>query len=340
MGGPLRRWRMPRVVHTAAYARARSSASRRRPRRRRKSTCPVCRYCHRPRSATARERTVKCQHRCGEQTDGSDAHRCCSIVNLAHPDILPRLLLRQRPGADAAVAPRNVPEPLRPDMWPLIVADKPLPAQTPVTEPLPLTRPVKPSDTIWPPEMATTALGRSVQVAAGAGRGPRAVEAPPPPPPPPLRSRLAAVRCARNARSATAPARGCATSSRAAAIFTAAGDRLVLLADAAADRALRQRRACLQTNTTPPRQKPPCGSSLRPATDLASTFPQPGPSCSTGLCRRRRSNQRSCKTCRACRSRQGRPVASYGYRRGTRSRRPPPDPSAKAPQVVAKKLIS
>ena len=57
-----------------------------------------------------------------------------------------------------------MPAPLRPDMCPLIVADMPLPDQTPVTEPLPLTRPVKPSDDIWPPEMATTALVLSVQV--------------------------------------------------------------------------------------------------------------------------------------------------------------------------------
>jgi hypothetical protein len=73
-------------------------------------------------------------------------------------------------------------------MRPVTVADKPLPAHTPRTDPLPLTVPVKPSETILPPEIATTAVVWSEQVVR-----PKDAEAHVPsklllpPPPPPLR---------------------------------------------------------------------------------------------------------------------------------------------------------
>jgi hypothetical protein len=59
---------------------------------------------------------------------------------------------------------RNEPEPLRPDMRPLMLAEMPLPAHTPLTEPLLLTRPEKPVPDIWPPEMVTTSVVLSEQV--------------------------------------------------------------------------------------------------------------------------------------------------------------------------------
>ena len=68
----------------------------------------------------------------------------------------------------------------------MTVADRPLPAHTPRTAPLPLTVPVKPSETIRPPEIATTAVVLSEQVVR-----PKDAEAQVPsklpPPPPPLR---------------------------------------------------------------------------------------------------------------------------------------------------------
>jgi hypothetical protein len=83
-----------------------------------------------------------------------------------------------------------VPPPLRPEICPLTVADRPLPDQTPETEPLPLTRPENPSDDIWPPEMATVALVLSVQVVpTEALLHIPSKPPPPPPPPPPPRSR-------------------------------------------------------------------------------------------------------------------------------------------------------
>jgi hypothetical protein len=111
-------------------------------------------------------------------------------------DILPPHCLQRHYCFDSVQVPTqpslrvNVPEPLRPDMCPLTLADKPLPAQTPLTEPLLLTRPVNPSDTIFPPEIATTALVRSEQVRPALAEAHVPSKLPPPPPPPPPRSRF------------------------------------------------------------------------------------------------------------------------------------------------------
>ena len=81
---------------------------------------------------------------------------------------------------------RNVPDPLLPEIRPLTVADRPLPAHTPRTDPLPLTVPVKPSETILPPEMATTAVVLSEQVVRpneAEAQVPSKLLLPPPPPP-------------------------------------------------------------------------------------------------------------------------------------------------------------
>src|SRR5262249_18897269 len=80
---------------------------------------------------------------------------------------------------------RNVPEPLLPDMRPLTVAEMPLPAQMPLTEPPLVTRPVKPVPDIWPPEMVTTSEVVSGQVRpadAEAHRPSKLLTLAPPPP--------------------------------------------------------------------------------------------------------------------------------------------------------------
>ena len=96
----------------------------------------------------------------------------------------------------------------------------PLPAQTPLTEPLPLTRPVKPVPDIWPPEMVTTSVVLSEQVR------------------PKLAESIAVKVAAATAAAAWLRGRSLAGLRSPAAVL-APGHRLVLLADAAAGRALR-----------------------------------------------------------------------------------------------------
>jgi hypothetical protein len=63
----------------------------------------------------------------------------------------------------------------------------PLPAQTPLTEPLPVTRPVKPVPVMRPPEMVTTSLVLSEHVVRPCDADAHVPSKLPPPPPPPLR---------------------------------------------------------------------------------------------------------------------------------------------------------
>src|SRR6476646_1443026 len=72
-------------------------------------------------------------------------------------------------------------------MRPLTVAVRPLPAHTPLTEPLLDTRPEKPSDVMLPPAMVTTAVVFSGQVRPKLAEAHRPSKLPPPPPPPPPR---------------------------------------------------------------------------------------------------------------------------------------------------------